>query len=262
MDSESEEKRGYLYAEIADLLENDIIDGDFPNGKLPSEQALAAKYQVSRSIVREALKILAERRLVTTVVGSGAYLVKPNAQDLSQVFSRIMSTHDIDCMDAYDVRIILETAAITRAAQQITEEELEALNKTNEKMKDPLITPEEHHKYDFSFHMQIIEASHNPLLILMTQAISSVIDRIVSLSNAGAAELKLPPSAHNRIMQAIREHDPLSAERLMYSHLYYGRHYFQKYFELHPIDGENGKVVRPTYIDILRYDKNLTNDKT
>ncbi|NCC68980.1 MAG: GntR family transcriptional regulator, partial [Clostridia bacterium] len=75
--------RDYLYDKIADILENDIVSGSFGTEKLPSEQNLAGKYNVSRTVIREALKILGERHLIFSMAGSGAFITKPDAFDLS-----------------------------------------------------------------------------------------------------------------------------------------------------------------------------------
>lgn len=109
-------KKDHLYEIVADNLEKDIVSGIFTERRLPSEQMLSTRYGVSRTVIREALKILTERRMVSVTAGSGAYITRPDAYDLSIVFNRLIQTHDIDYMDAYDVRIVLEAAAAAACA--------------------------------------------------------------------------------------------------------------------------------------------------
>ena len=91
-------KKDHLYEIVADRLEKDIVTGIFTERRLPSEQMLSVRYGVSRTVMREALKILTERRMVSVTAGSGAYITRPDANDLSVVVNRLIQTHDIDHM--------------------------------------------------------------------------------------------------------------------------------------------------------------------
>ena len=74
----------YLYEQVADRLEARILsDPDTLGHKLPSEQALADGFSVSRPVVREALKLLKERRLVSVRNGEGVFVEKPDASALA-----------------------------------------------------------------------------------------------------------------------------------------------------------------------------------
>ena len=63
-------KKDHLYEIVADKLENDIITGIFTERRLPSEQMLSVRYGVSRTVIREALKILTERRMVSVTAAA------------------------------------------------------------------------------------------------------------------------------------------------------------------------------------------------
>ena len=80
-----------LYEQIADYLEDMILNNKTmqEEKKLPSEQALAVTFGVSRNVVREALKLLKERGLIELRNGTGAYITKPEASNISDVVSRI-----------------------------------------------------------------------------------------------------------------------------------------------------------------------------
>ena len=72
MPMENSLQKAHLYEQVADLLERQIIAQYKDGKKLPSEQHLAEQYQVSRTIIREALKLLKERGLIDSKTGSGA----------------------------------------------------------------------------------------------------------------------------------------------------------------------------------------------
>ncbi|NCB50596.1 MAG: FadR family transcriptional regulator [Clostridia bacterium] len=224
--------RDYLYDKIADILENDIVSGSFGTEKLPSEQNLAGKYNVSRTVIREALKILGERHLIFSMAGSGAFITKPDAFDLSLVLNRLISTHDISYLDAFDVRIILETSAASRAAQFVTEEELAEMRELIAILKEPGMPIKERNAYDFRFHMMVAKASHNPLLALLADAMSNIILDIINISVAGGNERGADRVInHSKIVSALEAREPNTAEHMMYDHLYNSRIFYRQYLE-------------------------------
>lgn len=226
-----EERRDYLYEKLADILEYDIISRKYTDERLPSEQSLAESYKVSRTVIREALKILTERRLITTVVGSGAYITKPDCYDLSVVVNRLINTHEIDYAQAFDVRIILETAAAYRAAQRITDEELAKMEDLVNLLQTPGIPLEARNKYDFAFHMLIAEASHNQLLAMLVGAMSNIIYEIITYAVAAGTKEQDTQNKHQYIYLALKEHDATAAEHMAYDHLYKAKKYYMEYIK-------------------------------
>ena len=109
-----------LYEQIADSIEEAIIYKGEAASKLPSEMALSAQFGVSRTIIREALKLLQARGLVEIRVGGGAFITKPESEDVSELLLRIVQMDRIEDKDVYEIRIILEVAAIREAAAMTT----------------------------------------------------------------------------------------------------------------------------------------------
>ena len=219
----NQEKKEYLYELIANQLEQDILNDRFQGSKLPSEQELAAQYSCSRAVVREALKVLTERKLVNSVVGSGAYITKPEVSDLSTLIGRLISTHHIAQRDAIDMRIILETSAAEAAAMNATEEELLELKDLHDRLSNlNSLTPDERIKLDYEFHAMISKASHNALLCLVTSAMSQLVfDQVEKTRRAGDVNpLQAKHINHARILHALQERNPVAARSVMYEHIY------------------------------------------
>lgn len=226
-------KKDCLYERIANLMEDDIVSGAFPNQKLPSEQALAERYAASRTVIREALKILGERHLVTTLVGSGAYITKPSAYDLSVVVNRLINAYGINYLDAFDVLIVLETAAAGKAAQNATEEELDELERALEGLCDPALPIEERVQRDFGFHLLIAKLSHNDMLAILTEAVSNILSDIISVGIVSSCndEDRIRDINHYRIVEALRSRDPMMAQNAMGYHLYSAKLIYNEYIE-------------------------------
>ncbi len=82
-----------LYQSIADDIEQLILHKEYKDGDcLPSKRVLATQYGVSRNVIREAIKILTEKKLVTNVIGKGNYVTLPNETDLVDMVESALNT--------------------------------------------------------------------------------------------------------------------------------------------------------------------------
>lgn len=239
-------KKVYLYETVADAIETDLLNGAFDK-KLPPEQALCEKYCVSRSILREAMKILNERKLINTVVGSGAFIIRPDVEDMSAVFLRFMNMYDVDVLDAYDCRIALETSAAAMAALNITESRLAELEQLYVRTNNPDLSSADRREADYQFHMNIINASGSTMMMFIAGAMGFIFRDIIVTSRAIGKESGKGSVGHEGILNAIKEHDSYMAEHMMYVHLKSGRTVMEERIRsLHLVD-ENGALRPVTY---------------
>lgn len=208
-----------LYEQLANLLEREILTVYSEGGRLPSEQALAEKYRVSRTIIREALKLLRERGLIDSRTGSGAYVTKPEAQNISDVVSRIIRFSNIDSRAIYDMRGILEEAAVCRAAQSAAQGELRKMEGVLETLRDRTISTEARRDLDFQFHYLIAVASGNPLLALMVETMSNVFKDVITPGIFLEGGIDDGIMRHQKIMNALTARDPAAAGQAMREHL-------------------------------------------
>ena len=231
-----------LYEQVADLLESQILTQRQDGFRLPSEQQLAEQYQVSRTIIREALKLLKERALINSKIGSGAYVTKPEAQNIADVVYRIVQMDHISYASVFDVRTILETEAASQAAHFVSEKELSEMVSCLERLKNPALTPKERAEYDYLFHYMIAEASRNPLLALITTAISSVYREILHKAFTVQGGVDDSIIRHNKILEALQNHDEIAAREAMEDHLKKSRQNIAEYFHEHPEDNLDGSI--------------------
>ena len=218
-----------LYEQIADKLEELILDSGYASEKLPSEQALAEQFAVSRNVVREALKILKERGLIESRNGTGSYIRKPEAANLSDVISRMVVMDNIDYRAIYDVRIILETAACRSAATRVTTEQLMRMEQLLERLKDKSISVRERRETDFAFHVAIAEAADNPLLVVLVQAMKNIFIEMIEKGIFITGGIEDGIMRHGRILTALKAHDPYQAEKAMYDHLHFSKKNVEQY---------------------------------
>lgn len=209
-----------LYEQVADLLENRIVSGEYPYGsRLPSEQALCELAGVSRTIVREALKLLKERGLIETRTGSGAYVTRPEAQNISDVVARIIHIDGIWYEDVFNVRATLEIESAGLAARNASPELIEELRIVNRSILDPGLTVSERAERDFSFHYLMAKASGNPLLALLVEAIGGICRGMIERTSFLSDSANDGVIRHGRICDALEAHDPETARSAARDHL-------------------------------------------
>ncbi len=211
--------------EVFEALERLIRSGELrPGEKLASEGELSARFEVSRPVVRSALKRLREEGLVISRKGSGSFV----AQELRQEDQQKAAASQLQSMlYALEFRKSLEPDVARYAALRRGDEELLALEAALEAFKAAGGSPAHSH-VDFLFHKAIAAASLNEHYIKSLDLISYDIDLGVTLaehlSKIGVADRRRAIfGEHKAIVDAIRDQDPDAAADAMMRHLDYAQ---------------------------------------
>lgn len=198
-------------AVLADLR-REVEDGSAPVGsKLPSEAALAARYSVSRSVVREALRSLAALGLTETHTGKGTFVV-------SRRTAENLVLGQYSAQDLTDARPHIEVPAAGLAAQRRSEEDLATLEGILAEMShedDPAVLVE----LDASFHGLIARASGNRVFSSVMADLKDAIAHQSETLNLIAARRRDSDAEHRRILAAIQARESEEAEAAMAEHL-------------------------------------------
>ncbi|MCX7028088.1 MAG: FadR/GntR family transcriptional regulator [Spirochaetes bacterium] len=223
-----EVKRTNLYEQIADSLEKAILQsgaGVFAEGetiiedKLPSEQTLAVKFGVSRTVIREALKLVKERGLIELRTGEGSYITKPRPDAISSVVSRMILMDNVSDDEIFSVRGILEIAACRLAAEHAESSDMERMQSLLDAMKEHWQEDDAIISMDTDFHIAIAKASKNKLLGMLVEAMTVLIREFIrkTIHTPGAKADGM--MRHALIMDAIKSGDPNAAEVAIRNHL-------------------------------------------
>ncbi|MGD8401428.1 MAG: FadR/GntR family transcriptional regulator [Bacillota bacterium] len=186
-----------------------ITSGEIPvDGKLPTEKEISSQLQVGRSSVREAIRMLQAMGFVKIIPGRGAFVAKIKEEDPSTIVNWFIE-NELQISDFIEVRTAIETLAIRLAILRASEKEIQQLEKIHEQFKMALKNKEIEKLVYYSelFHNSIARATHNHLLITITQKISDAFRmyRGKSFSIKGNAAKSLIP--HQQIIQAFRTKD-------------------------------------------------------
>jgi DNA-binding FadR family transcriptional regulator len=198
-------------AVLADLRAA-IEKGDLAVGvRLPSEAAMATRYQVSRSVVREALRSAETLGLTRTQTGRGTFVVSDRpAHDLriGQFSSR----------DLVEARPHFEVPAAGLAAQRRTEEHCAELRRLVQAM-DHTTDQRQWVEHDAAFHGQIATASGNAVFAAVAESVRDALIRQSETLNIAAHRRRSSNAEHRAILDAIEAADPDAAGNAMDEHL-------------------------------------------
>jgi GntR family transcriptional regulator, transcriptional repressor for pyruvate dehydrogenase complex len=214
-------RRHSLTDEIAKLLRERVLSGDLAVGeRLPSEQRLAESFQVSRTVIREAISRLKTDGLIETKQGLGAFVAqaaRPTRLDAGQIDKKMRVPFVFELRTAIEP-VIAGLAARRRSAGQLAsiEAALTALGLSVE-------TGEGGPEADAAFHWAIAEAAGNPLLMSLVQFAQSSLMDSLRLAHSNMRHVKGGPAKtqdeHEAIFAAINARDEAAARRAAQSHL-------------------------------------------
>ena len=220
------------YERVVEQIERAISNRELrPGDRLPSERELMLTFEVSRSTIREALRVLESTGLVRSRPGDprGPEVLQASPVMLAKTVSRLVRLDTIGLSELVEFRIMLEGAACSLAAQHRTPEQLHAMQDAVETMRTEIANgPIAFGRADVAFHASIWAASHNQLMQICGEATrGALIDMVTGgLDRAADSQAKMELSlAHDReILAAISDGDSVSAGRLARSFVieYYG----------------------------------------
>lgn len=185
--------------------------------KLPTEGELAGLLGVGRNTVREALRILVSRNIVTIRQGSGTFISDKNGvADDPLGFSMIEDRRKLT-EDLIQIRVMVEPPIAALAAQNATKKEILALEAMIVELEHAMEGRGDYSEKDSQFHAMIAGCTHN---LVMTNLIPVITDGIqVFAGSVRETEYEITREAHRRIFEAIRDKRPVDAQQAMYFHL-------------------------------------------
>jgi DNA-binding FadR family transcriptional regulator len=211
-------------AVTAELVQR-IVRGDYPpDSALPAEHALCAAFSVSRTVVREAVKVLQEKGLVQIRQGSGTAVLPPaswNMLDELVLAALIDEDETLGVLDDLVVtRRLLESDMANVAARGADQELVDRLRDLVDRMDELVDDPAAYHEHDRAFHDTVMRASGNRIARAVVRALESQV--INTASYMGRTDRSLCTASnrgHRRIWERIAARDPDGAAEAMHAHI-------------------------------------------
>jgi DNA-binding GntR family transcriptional regulator len=192
-----------LYEEVAEQLRQRIFSGELEPGSWIDELRLAEEYGISRTPLREAVKVLAAEGLVTMKVRRGAYVTEVN---------------DKDQRDVYHLLALLESDAAGVVAATASDEQLKELNTLHQDLVAAAHEREKFFQINEQFHIRLLELANNRWRTQMVDDLRKVmkLNRHNSLFKQGRLEESL--NEHQAIMDALLARDAQASVATMKAH--------------------------------------------
>lgn len=220
----SEKLSNSVVRQIEQLILRGILR---PGERLPSERDLADKMGVSRPSLRDAIADLSERGLLVSRAGSGVFVAEVLGSAFSPALTQLFATHDEAVVDYISFRRDVEGLAAERAATFGSETDLKLIDTIFGKMElaHQKRDPSDEAQLDAEFHMAIIEASHNVIMLHMLRSMFELLrqgvfyNRQMMFRNRMTRDQLL--DQHRAINAAIQDRDPVAAREAVAAHMAY-----------------------------------------
>lgn len=192
-----------------------------PGDRLPSEAQLSKELQVSRNVVREALRSLDAMRIIDLATGKRATVAHIDHGAMSMMIEHGVHTEQINIHQIYDVRRAIETRIVTLASIRRSDVEAQQILDLAQAMRDTAEMPDILMENDLAFHMALARASRNPVFALLVgsfQQITRATWPVGWKSRATPEARETMVATHEVIARAISASDPLAATTAMAVH--------------------------------------------
>lgn len=203
------------------LLEMIQREGYGPGDKLPTETELVQHLGVGRNTVREALRSLASRNVVTVRQGAGTFISEKNGVADDPLGFAMMEDPEKLTRDLLQIRVMLEPPIAALAAQNRGEEDLERLRALLEEIEGRIARREEYAQLDSQFHAQIAVCSHNAVVSNLIPVITEGVRTFAR--TVAEPEYVQTLASHRAVYEAIREGRAADAQEEMLYHLLYNK---------------------------------------
>lgn len=198
-----------------------------PGERLPSERELSEKLGVSRPSLRDAVAELQERGLLVSRAGAGIFVADVLGSAFSDALVQLFATHEEAVFDYIAFRRDMEGLAAERAARLGSDTDLRVVDAIFHKMEaaHQKRDPSDEAGLDAEFHLAIIEASHNVVMLHMMRSMYDLLkqgvfyNRQMMFKNRTTRDVLL--DQHRNINDALQSRDPVAARAAVEAHLSY-----------------------------------------
>jgi DNA-binding GntR family transcriptional regulator len=195
-----------LHEQVAARLRTMLVEGLIQPGAKLNERELCEKLGVSRTPLREAIKLLAAEGLVDLLPNRGAVAVKLT---------------EADVVNTFEVLAMLESMSGELAAQRVTDEEIAEIQAMHYEMMASFTRRDlsGYYRLNAKIHSAINNAARNPVLISTYRAINARVQSLRFRTNQNETKWQRAMKEHERMLEALIAHDPVALRTVLLEHL-------------------------------------------
>jgi len=207
---------------VVEQIRDDIFRGRRkPGDRLPPEQVLAEQFNVSRTGVREALRVLEFQGLVQIRHGyvGGAFVADGSLMPLLGALQTSLRLGQLEVNELYEARLLFEPTVARLAVEHADDALIQQLNDNAKRATALLAARTDVFSTNLEFHAILAQATGNRVLALVMQALLALLERLDREYPTNRGVSRKAVSDHVHLLDAIRAHDTARAEHLMVKHL-------------------------------------------
>lgn len=207
-----------LSRKVVDRITEAVSRGQLkPGDRLPTEREMAVQFGVSRTAIRDAIKLLAGQGMLEVRRGAGIFI--SSREHVADRFADLLRIREGSIGDLFEIRKLIEVEAAGWAAERGTSEQVERIDAILDQARGAKGDPATLARLDAEFHLTIAEAARNAVLLRIMQNLLDLLasGRQESLRIKGRPEQSV--GEHERIGDAIRQRDAAGARHAMWEHL-------------------------------------------
>lgn len=207
-----------IHGNTVDHLGLAIVGGHYPAGAaIPPEPALCEELGVSRTVVREAVKSLIAKGLVSSGPKVGTKVLPPeqwNWFDPDVVVWQSRAGITIEFLrDLQELRRVVEPAAVRLAAERATAQDIAEIEAAFAGMKNAVENGGDYVTYDLRFHQGLLRACRNRMLVQMSKALSALLRTSFEISTRRKDGPRNSLPLHRAVLDAVIARNPVRAEK-------------------------------------------------
>ena len=184
--------------EVIGQLNEQLLSGAWRAGeRIPTEQELSAELEVSRPVVREAVRALVHLGVLESRQGAGTYVIST-----ADPVPMLRQVRLADIRDVFEVQLGYDVQAARLAAVRRGDEDVAELTELLER-RDAAEDPEEYGRSDADFHLAVVRAAGNPLLLEMYRYLLDRLRESLAAIRVQGVVTESGPEAHRRLLRAI-----------------------------------------------------------
>ena len=221
-------ERGSVVSLVMDRIKEALVTKELkPGDYLPSETELTKNLGVSKSSVREAVKMLQAMGVVEVRRGQGTVILRhPRSDYISPLIFQLILESGYP-QDLVELRIMFEPAFSVMAMERATDEDIGRIKESLERFESSIQAGTQVAEDDIAFHLEILHATRNPLVILIGETIFQLFKPSISISMKNIPDIALKD--HKRIFEAFCKRDePLLRKAVLKSYAGWKRSLYRK----------------------------------
>ena len=208
------------YEKIALKIEDLISNGNYPPGKkIPAERKLALEYMVSRNTIREAIKVLVEKKIIVSRTGSGNFISENAGNIIARSLEESSLKRKNRLREVFELRKILEPAIASIAAEKISQDLIISLDEIIIQQEKSSASKSEYKELDVLFHKILVRSTANSVLYNVYEKIHDILSESREFDLLNPERIRKSIKNHKKILKALKEGNSLSAYKFMMLHM-------------------------------------------